>query len=117
MEFDEFTVYCILGFIGFVSLSVLYLTISQFATYKTVSNYIKPLVRSVLRRVGYIFFGLALIGLGIDFLWNPVHYSARAQYDLRGWTKYLAAFVCFIPGVYSAIVGLTPLEKTEEKTK
>ncbi len=117
MELDKFTVYCITGFTGLVTLSVLYLIISESVRYKAVVERVKPFWRSIVKRTGYILLGFFFIGLGVDFLLNPVHYSARAQYDLRGWTKYLAALVCFLPGVYSVIVGLTPVEKAEGKTQ
>lgn len=113
MELDKFSEYCIAGFTALVTLSVLYLIISESVTYKAVVKRGKPLLRSIVKRTGYILLGFIFIGIGVDFLLNSVHYSARAQYDLRGWTKYFAALVCFLPGVYSVIVGLTPVEKTE----
>lgn len=62
----------------------------------------------ITRRVLFILGGLFLIMMGVDFLENPVRFGTRAQYDLRGWLKYVAAAACFYPGAYAVIVGLTP---------
>lgn len=106
MTLDPTTRYCILGFLTLVVGSILYLMVSASKAYQSLSKAIKSL--RITRRVLFILGGLFLIMMGVDFLENPVRFGTRAQYDLRGWLKYVAAAACFYPGAYAVIVGLTP---------
>lgn len=48
--------------------------------------------------------------MAIGFIVDPVHYSYKYSYDLRGWTKYIAAF-------FAAFVGVLSIKASLDKRK
>lgn len=96
---DKTTEYFFIGLVIFVVLFVIYCCISS--TMKQFSG---------KWNLGNFFFGLLLIFIGIDFLLNPVSYTYRAQYDLRGWLKWVASFFALTPGVYLLLNSKRPYE-------
>ncbi len=84
--------YTIIGFLIFIILCI-------------ISPFISKSINSFCNKwsIGNFLFGVLLVGLGIDFLMNPVSYTSRAQYDLRGWLKWAAALSAIFPGVYLII--------------
>lgn len=51
------------------------------------------------KRIVSLLFGLLLIFVGSNYFLHPVSYTQRAQYDLRGWLKFFAAFSAIFPGI------------------
>ena len=67
--------------------------------------------------LGNLLFGLLLIFIGISFLLNPVSYTYRAQYDLRGWLKWVASFFALVPGVYLLLHSKRQYDDKNNKEK
>ena len=48
----------------------------------------------------YLLGGIFFILHGSVILMNPVMYTWKIQYDLRGWPKWFVFFLCVITGLY-----------------
>lgn len=51
------------------------------------------------KRFGNFCFGLLLISIGSIYFLDPVSYTGRAQYDLRGCLKWVAGMAGIFPGI------------------
>jgi hypothetical protein len=101
MHLEPLTIYIIVGFVLVITVAIAWSAIS-----KSFEKLAKKL------SIGNFLFGIILVGLGIDFLINPVSYTYRAQYDLRGWLKWVAAFCAIFPGVF-LILNVRKKENTK----